>query len=374
MCKILIAGDLAPLSINQALFEQGDKNSIINDLKFDSDCFVVNLECPLTNSEKEIVKSGPNIKSSVKTINGIKNLGVDIVNLANNHIYDFGQEGYNDTLEQLEKNQINHFGSGNTLNEANSIYVREIEGLKIGFYGVSEFEWSIVSNNKSGANPIDKISFLEAKSSVDVDHIIVFIHGGKEHYNYPTPKLQELARFYADYGASAVICQHTHIIGSCETFNDVPIFYGQGNFIFSNLSNTGKDWNTGFLIDLKLTSNTIDWNLTFFNQLPEGGVEKMSAEEEKEHRLLFNQRSSLILDSDKVQEKWNKECAREGWKYERQLGGLNKRLFNIMNKFKLGRFFYQTAKTQSQLSMIRCETHREVLETYLNNKINQSQI
>ena len=374
MCKITIAGDLAPLSINQKVFENGNTLSIKKNLGLQTDLFVVNLECPLTNSEKEIVKSGPNIKSSIETINGIVNLGVDIVNLANNHIYDFGQKGYTDTLEQLEKNQINHFGSGNTLQEANSVYIREIEGLKIGFYGVSEFEWSIVSSNKAGANPIDKIGFLEAKSSVDADHIIVFIHGGKEHYNYPTPNLQKLARFYADYGASAVICQHTHIIGCCETFNEVPIFYGQGNFIFSNPSNTGKDWNTGFLIDLKLTHNTIDWNLTFFNQLPEGGVKKMNEEEEKEHLRLFNKRSILIQNSDKVQEKWIEECAREGWKHERQLGGLNKRLFNIISKLKLGRFFYQPAKTRSQLSMIRCETHREVLETYLNNKIKQFKI
>ncbi|MEL4457165.1 CapA family protein [Lutimonas vermicola] len=374
MSDIIIAGDLAPLSKNQPLFEIGEVSSILNNLEIHSDFFVANLECPLTSSNKKQLKSGPNIKASLKTINGIKNIGISLVNLANNHILDFGEEGYNDTLTALEKNEIDYFGSGSSLNEANTIFVKKIAGLKIGFYGVSEFEWSIVSNSKSGANPIDKIGFLEAKEKTEFDHLIVFIHGGKEHYNLPTPNLQKLARFYADYGASVVICQHTHIIGCQETYKNIPIFYGQGNFIFNYGNNKTKDWNSGFLINLNLAKNKIDWKLIFFNQLPEGGVIKMCEDEEKEYMELFNVRSKLILSEAKVKEKWIIECAREGWKYERQLGGINKRIFNLLNKLKLDRFIFQPNKTKSQLSMLRCETHREVIETWLSSKIKEFEI
>ena len=238
MCKVTIAGDLAPLSVNQNLFEKGDANLILNDLVIDSDLFVANLECPITNSENPIKKSGPNIKASLGAVNGVKSVGIELVNLSNNHILDFGEKGFQDTITELTNSQIEYFGAGKNIKKANAVHVNEISGLRIGFYGVSEFEWSIATDDSSGANPIDRINFLEAKKKLELDHLIVFIHGGKEHYNLPTPKLQKLARFYADYGASAVICQHTHIVGCYEIYNKIPIFYGQGNFIFNNPNNT----------------------------------------------------------------------------------------------------------------------------------------
>jgi len=368
MCNITIAGDLAPLSKNQSIFEIGKTEEILNNIELNSDFFVTNLECPLTDSNKKILKSGPNIKASIKTINGIKNIGVDLVNLANNHILDYGEIGLRDTTKELKKNGIDFFGTGNSLKDANKIYVKEISGFKIGFYGVSEFEWSIATNSKPGANPIDKIGFLEASAKVKVDHLLVFIHGGKEHYNLPTPNLQKLARFYADYGASAVICQHTHIIGCQETYNNTPIFYGQGNFIFNYGNNKSKEWNTGYLINLTLDQNNVDWQIEYFKQLPKGGIEKMTIEDEKEHMELFNLRSKLVLCNEKVEEKWKEVCAIEGLKYERQLSGINKRIFNLINKLNLYKIIFQPNKTKSQLNMIRCETHKEVLETWLTNK------
>lgn len=366
MCKVTIAGDLAPLSVNQNLFEKGDANLILNDLVIDSDLFVANLECPITNSENPIKKSGPNIKASLGAVNGVKSVGIELVNLSNNHILDFGEKGFQDTITELTNSQIEYFGAGKNIKKANAVHVNEISGLRIGFYGVSEFEWSIATDDSSGANPIDRINFLEAKKKLELDHLIVFIHGGKEHYNLPTPKLQKLARFYADYGASAVICQHTHIVGCYEIYNKIPIFYGQGNFIFNNPNNTSQDWNSGYLINLDLGKKEVAFSLTFFSQKPEGGVEKMKFEE----ALIksFNERSRRILNPEYVKQEWDAVCEREGWKYERQLTGLNKRLYNVIRKFKFPNMLFQKTKTASQLAMLRCETHREVLETYLKNK------
>lgn len=370
MCKITVAGDMAPLSKNQNIFEIGERSSIMNDVEYYADCFVANLECPLTNSKIPITKSGPNIKASLKTIKGIKNIGVDVVNLANNHILDFGKKGYNDTIKELEKNHINYFGSGNTLIEANNIFIREIAGLKIGFYGVTEFEWSIATESEPGANPIDKIRFLEAKKDIDIDHFIVFIHGGKEHFNLPTPNLQKLARFYADYGASIVICQHTHIIGCHETYNNVPIFYGQGNFIFNNPDRIDPNWNSGFLINLNFSKKSLKWNLTFFNQSKDGGVKRMDIQDEEEHINLFKERSTLILNKEKFHDKWVAECIKDGWKFERELSGINKRIYHVLRKMNFPKIFFQKSKTTIQIGILRCETHREVLKTFLVNKMN----
>lgn len=114
--KIIIAGDLLPSGKNIRYFEDGDARNLFGDevcnLFSSSDYSILNLEGPLTNSDKKQLKAGPVLRAPIKTINGIKALGVKAVSLANNHTTDYGNEGYYDTVKTLEKNSIDHIGSG----------------------------------------------------------------------------------------------------------------------------------------------------------------------------------------------------------------------------------------------------------------------
>ena len=66
----------------------------------------------------------------------------------------------------------------------------------------------------------------------DNDLVIVIVHGGREHYQLPTPKQRERFRFYADAGADFVVGHHTHCYSGYEIYKGKPIFYSLGNFIF----------------------------------------------------------------------------------------------------------------------------------------------
>ena len=93
MIKIIIGGDVCPINRNESYFKKGDAKSIFNDLLPElksADFSIVNLECPPIDKYTPIIKNGPILWVSSKCINGIKNSGIKLVNLANNHILDHG--------------------------------------------------------------------------------------------------------------------------------------------------------------------------------------------------------------------------------------------------------------------------------------------
>ena len=104
--KIVIAGDLVPTKTNELLFEKGDIEALLGSaLKSrweSSDLRIFNLEAPVIDGGKPIVKSGPNLKIKTGCMKGIKELNPTIVTVANNHIRDFGTIGWKSTKKLLE--------------------------------------------------------------------------------------------------------------------------------------------------------------------------------------------------------------------------------------------------------------------------------
>lgn len=361
--QIHIGGDLVinkPIDIDSetCLFNKGPINNLI-----------LNLECPMTDSNERLLKTGPNLKSSPAFAKEINKMGCHILNLCNNHIMDFGAQGLNDTIQALKGQDIEFFGVGNTISDANKFFIKDIDGVKVALYGVCEHEWSVATKEDAGANPIDVINFIELKKQEhNYDYLIVFIHGGKEYYPYPTPGIQKLSRFYASNGAHAVICQHTHIAGCYEEYKNVPIFYGQGNFIFPSPSQDNFDWNAGFLIQLNF-GDGLTWSLIPYKQdQSKGSVYYMDEDEENTFLSSIHERSKEILDENIVIEKWEAKSREQGPVFIRQMTGINKRVFSWIHKLKLDGVLFQKDAFRSRQAMIKCETHRELIETYLKIK------
>ena len=113
--RIVIAGDIIPSGKNIPLFESGNACQVLGkticDLFAKADFSIVNLEGALTDSNNEQEKAGPKIKAPVKSINGLKNLGVKAVALANNHVTDYGQQGFLDTIHTLFSAGIDYVGA-----------------------------------------------------------------------------------------------------------------------------------------------------------------------------------------------------------------------------------------------------------------------
>lgn len=259
--KMIIGADIAPTQSNQRFFSEGKIDKIVSEellrLLSSYDLRVFNLECPLTDSEKPIGKCGPNIKAPSSSARGLKQLGANLLTLANNHIMDFGSEGLKDTARALDEEGIAHFGAGSGKLEAARPYVFEKDGVSVGFYACAEHEFSIADESHPGANPFECIGSFEAVAALkaDCDFAIVLYHGGKEQYRYPSPELRKVLRKFTECGADLVIAQHTHCVGCMESHAGGVIVYGQGNFLFDAGDN--EFWRTSLLLGVDISKGKL---------------------------------------------------------------------------------------------------------------------
>ena len=238
--KLYIGADFVPTDINKRLFEEGNGEALVGKELYEilkhSDLNVFNLEVPLTDAETPIVKFGNNLIAPSKTVYGYKALEPIFLTLANNHSLDQGAEGLTTTLNLLKQHEIAHAGAGANLKEAKKPFIFEKDGVRIGFYLCTENEFTMATSHSMGANPFDVLDSFDEVDALkeQCDYVIVLYHGGKEYYRYPSPMLQRYCRKFVDRGASLVICQHNHCVGSREDYNGGSIIYGQGNFIFNS--------------------------------------------------------------------------------------------------------------------------------------------
>lgn len=372
--KILIGADISVTKSNASLFINGNINELIgSELKaiLDSaDFSVFNLEGPLTDSVAAISKCGPNIKMPEEAIAGIKALNPSLLTLANNHIMDFGRQGYEDTLSLLEENGIAWFGTGKNFSSLKKTQIFEKDGIKIGFYACAEHEFTIARKDFPGANPYDPLEVFDDITALkkQCDFVVVLYHGGKELYRYPSPNLQKRFRKMADKGADVVIAQHTHCIGCKEEYKNSTLIYGQGNFIFDALSD--EYWNNGLLVELQLSKKDEKHELQKeISYIPyckiSGGRIRLAAETLQDTLLKgFFMRSEEIKDPSVVSEKFQDFSKSLALMYLNSLHG-NNFLFRLMRKvfgkqFVKKLYFYPDSYNQI-VNFIECECHREVL-------------
>jgi poly-gamma-glutamate synthesis protein (capsule biosynthesis protein) len=255
--KILIAGDFCPRYRVAEKIEKRDFNSVLGEVKdiiSNADYSIVNFECPVTKGEgSPIEKCGPNLRCSEKGMEAVKWVGFDCVTLANNHFFDYGKEGVENTIETCGRYGLDTVGGGMNLDEASKILYKEIEGKTIAIINCCEHEFSIATEKTAGSNPLNPIrqyyEIMNAKEKAD--YVLVIVHGGHEHYQLPSPRMQETYRFFIDVGADVVVNHHQHCYSGYEIYNNKPIFYGLGNFCFDDNKSNATKWNYGYMIEIE---------------------------------------------------------------------------------------------------------------------------
>ena len=260
MKKILIGADIVPTEKNYEYFRSGDAEKLLGaELKeiFDrADYRIFNLETPLTDSGKPILKTGPNLSAPTYTVAGYKAMGIDLLALANNHIMDQGRDAFRETLDLLRAKEIEYIGGGLTKEEAKKPKILELCGKKIGIFNCCEHEFSWIDDYGIGANGFDPLESLEdiAALKARCDYVIVLYHGGRENFRYPSPLLQKTCRSMVRHGGDLVICQHTHCVGAMEEYLGSTIVYGQGNTLFDSKSAGATElWQTSILVELSVS-------------------------------------------------------------------------------------------------------------------------
>lgn len=366
--KLLIGADLVPTKSNAELFKSGAAQELIGEALLsvvkNADYRIFNLEVPLTDTLSPIEKNGPALIAPTSTIAGYKALGVDCVTVANNHIMDQGEQGFDATVKTLKENDIAYVGGGETLAEAEKPYIFQVDGKKIGIYACAEHEFSIAGEGTPGANPFDPLESPDHVASLKAqcDYVIVLYHGGKEHYRYPSPDLQKVCRKLVEKGADLVLCQHSHCIGCEEKYLNGTIVYGQGNFLFGH--SKSEYWQTSLLvqIDSGFTVSYIPLVKT------SNGVRLAEGDAAEEILSKFAARSEEIKDPAAVYKRYAEFADGMRMNYLVTLGGKESFLFRAINKLAGGVFRCSRLKrkyNKKQLLAIRnvieCEAHRELL-------------
>lgn len=180
-----------------------------------ADLSFINLESPFY-SDCPTTNEGMIFCADPKVTEGLLLAGIDIANLNNNHIRNYGNEGLNLTQNLLADNKIDFLGP------ENNFLVKEIRGTKIGFLG-----FDLTSGYQK-----DKIIEQVAKEKDKVAILIVSFHWGIEYAPEPSLKQIELAHQIIDAGANLILGHHPHVIQKTEDYHDGQIVYSLGNFVF----------------------------------------------------------------------------------------------------------------------------------------------
>lgn len=374
--QVIIGGDFAPIGRSEALLSAVDGSELLDDFKglfHEAELVIVNIECPLITHHSPTTEKRPVLGANAACAKGIKRAGIDVVGLANNHILDHGQEGLESTIEALRAADIEYVGAGKSIVEANQMLIKEINSVKLGIVAVAEHEFSIANKHSAGANPLDVIAFVRNMVSHrnSVDFVIVLYHGGKEFHPYPSPRQMDICRFMVEQGASAVICQHSHCPGCYEEYKGGYIVYGQGNLLFDMYpTKMPAMWYDGFLVNLVFQKNVeIEFYITpFVQRRDDVGINKASFDcIDLADQVAY--RSQKIKQDGVVEAEWLNLCDIKRHEYLSYVHGYNRFLSYINKRMHFTDMLYSSRAYNLILNVMRCETHREVLESLLDKRI-----
>lgn len=308
--KIMLLGDISPTEFTAPYFEREDLSALFGDalsLFKGNDLTFANLECAVTQSEEPIEKFGPNLKAPRATARVLKRTGIDLLGLSNNHIFDFGIKGYQDTIDALEQAGLSYTGFGKNYEDSRKNYSFEKDGERICLIAVCEHEYSYALEDRMGSRPYDEYDTLEdiRNAKGENDRVIVLYHGGKEYCPYPSPRLYRACRAMARSGADVVLCQHTHCISCYEEYNGCHILYGQGNFHFIEPDDPNPPcWNSLLAVKYDTVANRIAF-------VPivtlENGITLAKGKEKEEIMDGFAQRN-LSLKTGEWKKHWHAFC------------------------------------------------------------------
>ena len=176
-------------------------------------------------------------------------LGVDLVLLANNHVFDYGADAFDDTLDTLNNAGIAYVGAGKNLAEAEKIYYTSIDGITIAYVAATRAEKFKMTPSATDSSPgvflcYDYSRYLEVikEASEHADYVVASVHFGTEYSDTTDDYQVEMAHAFIDAGADAVIGTHPHVLEGMEFYNGCPIIYSLGNFWFND-----KDLYSGIL-------------------------------------------------------------------------------------------------------------------------------
>ena len=207
-----------------------------------ADIMMINNEFAYSNRGTPLSGKTFTFRAKPETAANLSLLSADIVSVANNHVYDYGETALLDTLDTLETYKIPYVGAGRNLDEAREIVYFQAGDMKIAYVSATQVERSYVytreaTDTRAGVlRTYDPAVFLDVirRAKENSDFVVVYVHWGTEGVSRFEADQQRLGHQYIDAGADLVIGDHPHCLQGVEYYKGVPIFYSLGNFWFNS--------------------------------------------------------------------------------------------------------------------------------------------
>lgn len=249
--KLLFAGDvlldehyavMANLIDRGGNVEEAFSTELLNVMR-SADVFMLNNEFTFTNRGTPTKGKQFTFRANPERVSLLQEMGVDVVSVANNHMYDYGEISLLDTLGTLNNAGIVYTGAGKDLEEAMRPVYLIANGIKIGIIGATQIERNGVPDTKEATittagvmRCMDTTKLLQVIGEMEesCDYTILYIHWGTELKEEIDWLQEEQAPVYAEAGVDLIIGNHPHCLQKIETIAGVPVIYSLGNFWFNS--------------------------------------------------------------------------------------------------------------------------------------------
>ena len=309
--KLLFAGDISlaeGYSIIGALRDKGgdisagfseDTLSVMRD----ADVFMLNNEFTYSNRGEPTPDKQYTFRANPANVHYLTDMGVDIVSLANNHTYDYGQVSLLDTLDTLEGINMPYVGAGRNLEEAMQPTYYIVNDTKIAFVSATQIERNDNPDTKGATKDSpgtfrcwynDRVLEVVKEAADNSDYVVAYIHWGTELEENTDWAQDELAPKLASAGADLIIGDHPHILQRLDYAGTTPIIFSLGNYWFNS-----KAQDTG-LLEVIIDTDGNTKSVRFIPALQSGCRTAVVAGEEKARILNYMQSISphVSIDSD----------------------------------------------------------------------------
>jgi hypothetical protein len=329
---VCVAGDWAPIRQFRSLIETTPR-SVYGDLLpliQSADLSIVNLEAPLSDRGAPVDKSGSVFKGEEKHIKGLAAVPFDAVTLANNHVFDYGVDAFQDTLAVLERHHIQHTGAGLSEEAAGQPLVKRLSGISIAVVNFSEGEDLTAAQGPApGVIGWDLASVTQTIKTLkrQVDFVVAICHGGIEYIPFPPPYVAHAFRQVADAGADVVVGHHPHVPQGLSFHQGAPICHSLGNFFFYQETDL-KFRKLGYLVMLGFTRQALVSLKLVPYRIDPDGLRALQGRQLSDFRAKFKEISLPLDDPQLISDTWH------GFLHHYGANGFLEEVAMIMEKMK----------------------------------------
>lgn len=208
----------------------------------DADVRFGNLETPISRLGKPAADASDLYRAAPGLGGGLRSAGFNVLHLANSHIYDYGEEGVQATVNELYQAKILPLGMGRSEQEAANPAIVNREGFRVAFLGYTTCH-NILNRAHTlvaCSADLDRMAKDVERLKPSVDAVIISCHTGTMGNPYPAPETRRMARAVLESGAVAFLAHHPHIPQGAELIAQGVAYYSLGDFVTPSLDKSRR--------------------------------------------------------------------------------------------------------------------------------------